>query len=165
MNRDPWRLMLVRGPLASLLVLAVSVPTALWTRGPEGAVTAAGVCLVTMMVLTAGLVMVRTVLDGAPALVVPMALLVFFLQVGIFAAAVFLVPWPDGFVFALVGGLAVIAWQAGVVQGYVAGRHAMVFDDPADPADPGADPAASGAPGADDDAAGRDDAAEGAGRG
>lgn len=168
MNRDPWRLMLVRGPLASLLVLAVSVPIALWTRGPEGAVTAAGVCLVTMMVLTAGLVMVRTVLDGAPALVVPMALLVFFLQVGIFAAAVFLVPWPDGFVFALVGGLAVIAWQAGVVQGYVAGRHAMVF---ADPADPGADPAAPGAPGApgapsgDDAAAGHDDSAEGADRG
>ena len=81
MNRDPWRLMLVRGPLASLLVLAVSVPIALWTRGPEGAVTAAGVCLVTMMVLTAGLVMVRTVLDGAPALVVPMALLVVALEV------------------------------------------------------------------------------------
>ena len=165
MNPDPWRLMLVRGPLASLLVLAVSVPIALWTRGPEGAVTAAGVCLVTMMVLTAGLVMVRTVLDGAPALVVPMALLVFFLQVGIFAAAVFLVPWPDGFVFALVGGLAVIAWQAGVVQGYVAGRHAMVFADPADPADPGADPADPGAPGADDAAAGHDDSAEGADRG
>lgn len=127
MNRSPWHLMLVRGPLASLLVLAVAVPLCLWTRGPDAALTAAGVCLVTMVVLTSGLVMVRVVLDGSPALVVPMGLLIFFLQVGIFAAAVFLVPWPDGFVFALVGGIAVIAWQAGVVQGFMAGRHTMTF--------------------------------------
>ncbi|WP_462417209.1 hypothetical protein [Kytococcus sp. Marseille-QA3725] len=133
MSRSPWSLMVARGPLASLLMLAVAVPVALWTRGPEGAVTAAGVCLTTAVVLTGGLVMVRVVLGGAPALVVPMALLVFFLQVGLFAAAVFLVPWPDGYVFALVGGLAVVAWQAGVVQGYLAGRHEMVVD----PCEPG----------------------------
>lgn len=128
MNRSPWGRMLVHGPLGSLLVLAVSVPVALWTRGPGAAVTAAGVCVVTALVLTTGLLMVRYVLDGAPALVVPMALLVFLLQVAVFAAAVFLVPWPDGFVFSLVGGIAVLAWQAGVVHGFVTGRHAMVVE-------------------------------------
>ncbi|SNC61558.1 hypothetical protein SAMN05445756_0506 [Kytococcus aerolatus] len=135
-RRDPFVLMVGYGVTAGAVATLAGVLVAGLVSGREQAIAALGIGLVAVIVLTSGLVMVRIILEGPRALVLPMGLLVFFAQVGLFAAVVLMLPWPRGAAQTLVGGIVVVVWQAGVVLGYARGRHALT---PVAPERPSAD--------------------------
>jgi ATP synthase protein I len=118
--------------LPSLVALPVITGIGWVWRGRQGTLSALVGALVALVIFEVGLIAIKAVVDGPPALSMAGALVVYFGQL---IAVLFVIvllrdaSWLDGRAFAAAVLAEGLVWQIGQVTGFLRGRH-QIYDGP-----------------------------------
>jgi ATP synthase protein I len=116
----------------SVVAVPVLTGVALVWRGGHGALSAMVGALVALVIFGVGLLAIRKVVDGHPALSIAGAMVVYFGQL---IAVLFVIvvlrdaTWLDGRAFAAAVLAEGLIWQIGQITGFLRGRH-QIYDYP-----------------------------------